>query len=258
MTDQIEKKQKVRSPNYPAITLERALDLTRTLHSNYNVTSVAFEVAAKALHYSSKSSAGMQTMAALSYYGLIDITGKAEDRRIKVTDLAFKIIMDDRPVSPERDAAIKQAALNPAIFKKIKEDYPKPLSDESGLAFDLKTKYKFNPGTVSDFISIYKKTMDFAKVYESDIMPEENNTDKESELIAAQEKTGSDLPGSIKSLAVKRNLKEREIANYPVDRGLNARIIFYGDSAITIRSIEKLIKLLDLNKEDFPETESEE
>jgi hypothetical protein len=52
--------------------------------------------------------------------------------------------------------------------------------------------------------------------------------------------------------------QEREIANYPVGRGLKARIFISGASPVTIKSIEKLIKLLELNKEDLPEISSDE
>jgi hypothetical protein len=53
-------------------------------------------------------------------------------------------------------------------------------------------------------------------------------------------------------------VNEREIANYPVGKGLKARILFSGERPITEESIEKLIKLLELNKNDLPEANEKE
>ena len=59
------------------------------------------------------------------------------------------------------------------------------------------------------------------------------------------------------SISISTN--EREIANYPVGRGLKARILFFsGETPITSESIDKLIKLLELNKEDLPDVIADE
>ena len=58
------------------------------------------------------------------------------------------------------------------------------------------------------------------------------------------------------SISISTN--EREIANYPVGRGLKARILFSGETPITSESIDKLIKLLELNKEDLPDVIADE
>ena len=51
-------------------------------------------------------------------------------------------------------------------------------------------------------------------------------------------------------------MNEREIANYPAGPGVTIRIMVSGGGAITQKSIEKLIKHLELDKEYFP-TENE-
>lgn len=256
MTDQTEKSIRLRSPNYPAFSLEQCIEKARVLFETFKRSGVAFEVASNALKHSPKSSVGKQVMAALSYYGLIEIEGRGNDRRVKVSDLAFNIIIDDRPDSSGRDTAIREAAMNPSIFKKIMDSYEGKHPADSALEYDLKTKYKFNPKTAKGFVKVFNNTMDFAKMYKNDIMPDENALHEETGMITQEDKIGAKGTApreTIKPLVTAGTGNEREIANYPVGRGLKAKITFYGDSAITIQSIEKLIQLLQLNKEDLPE-----
>lgn len=249
----MEKKTKIRSPNYPQYSLERCIESAKILNDKYARVPTPFELAIKAIGLSPKSSSGLQAMASLSYYELIEITGIGVERRIKITDLAFKILIDKRPESKERDAAIKEAALNPTFFKKIKEVYGNQIPDDSLLEYDLPIKFKFNPRTVKEFIRSFKDTMTFAKVYETDIMPDENELQKESGMITQGEKAKAKeifLTGIAG--------KEREKAAYSLGGDLKVRIVFSGNSVISEKAIEKLMKLLDINKEDFVEESHDE
>lgn len=248
-----QKKARVRSPNYPGYSLERCLELVSVLYENFKRTSNAFAVVTKGIGFSPTSSSGLQVMASLSYYGLINIEGTGINRRISISDLAYKIIIDKRPESKDRESAIKEAALNPAFFKKIKEFYKNQIPNDSSLEWDLTSKFKFNPGTVKEFIRVYKDTMDFAKVYENDIisgdqtLPEESimNEDVKPDGVKSGQNIVSSRPsgpiGSSSGL---------EIGNYLVGQNVWVRLIASG--TLTQKSIDKLIKFLTMNKEDFP------
>jgi hypothetical protein len=248
-------KKRIRSPNYPSLPLERSLRLVEALSKDHNRYFVPLEVAGKCWEISAKSSYMAQHIAALAAYGLIDSEGEKNSKKIKVSDLAFKILMDKRPDSEEREALIKEAALKPNIFKKIYETYPTVFPADASLDYELKTTHGFNPTSVSDFIDIFKQTFEFAKVYKSAIMGEEKIPIKEAEMLPTTDKIPfKELGKEPKPLRE----GEREIANYPVGKGLKARILFSGGTPITIESIDKLIKLLELNKEDLPESNEEE
>jgi hypothetical protein len=242
----MEKKKRIRSPNYPSLTLQKSLELVEALLKQHSRYFVALEVAGKCWDISAKSSYIAQHIAALMAYGLVDSEGEKDSKKIKVSDLAFKILSDKRPNSEDRETLIKEAALKPNMFKKIYENYPTVFPADDTLDYELKTKYGFNPDRVTDFINIFKQTFEFAKIYKSAIIGEEKTPIKEAEMLPTSDK-----------IPLKETMplgeKEREIANYPVGRGLKARILFSGETPITTESIEKLIKLLELNKEDLPE-----
>lgn len=253
-----QKKTKVRSPNYPGYSLERCIELVGVLYDTFKRTLNPHKVATEAIGFSPKSSAGMQVMASLSYYGLINVEGTGPNRRVSVSDLAFKIIIDKRPESKERASAIKAAALNPAFFKKIKEFYGGQIPNDNSLEYDLTTKFKFNPGTVMEFIRVFKDTMEFAKVYESDIITDENISEEDTGMISQEEKLepkGMIPPGTMRPPVRATAGNEREKALYSLGGDLKVRIVFSGASAISGTAIEKLMKLLAINKEDFIEEE---
>lgn len=257
-----EKKKRLRSPNYPFIALGEAIEFANILYRNQKQYWAAAEVAAKDWNFrSAKTSYMSQHVAALSSYGLIDIKGEGESKEIRISELAFNILIDERPQSEDREKLIKEAALKPAIFRKIYDAYPSGLPVEHTLDWELKTKYKFNPDSVKDFLKIFNKTLDYAKVYKSGIMGEQNNATEVPDMLNTdkslanqpQRGMGSPSPSPSPSPSFILDLREREIANYPIGRNLNARIIISGASPVTTDSIKKLMALLDLNKEDLHE-----
>src|SRR5262245_42753968 len=95
-------RKKERSPNYPAIDLETALARARVLREkegrNFTPVSAVF----KHWGYSSRSSGGLTTLAALKRFGLLDEQGAADSRQVRLSQFAQKILLDDRPGSQER------------------------------------------------------------------------------------------------------------------------------------------------------------
>jgi hypothetical protein len=208
-----------------------------TLFKDNNRYFVALEVAGKCWEISAKSSYIHQHIAALAAYGLIDSEGEKDSKKIKVSDLAFKILMDKRPDSEEREGLIKEAALKPNIFKKLYESYPTVLPADIHLEYELKTKHEFNPASVTDFIDIFKQTFEFAKIYKSAIMGEEKIPIKEAEMITKENQI---IPPQINSPG------ERMIG-FHAGKDLTIRVIASGEGTITQETIQKLIKHLKID-----------
>ncbi|MEK7280975.1 MAG: hypothetical protein AAB037_01310, partial [Chloroflexota bacterium] len=129
--------------------------------------------------YTSKSGNGLLTLAALIKFGLLATEGSGKERKARLTNLARKIILDDRPNSPERDAATREAALNPAIHKEMWGKYKNELPSDDNLRHELRYNEGFTDSGAVECIRELKGTWAYAKLAESATMPEEGK-DKQS------------------------------------------------------------------------------
>jgi hypothetical protein len=247
-----------RSPNYPSISLDRAMNLIEKLYDAYHRTAVPAKIGLETIGYSIKSSSGKQVLASLSYYGVITREGTKADEKIKISDLGFRILK--APSLSDRQSATRDAALKPAIFKKIYHDHPDSLPQNRLLEWELESTFDFNPNTIPDFIDVFKKTMGFAKIYESDIIEEESKAQEEVEPVESGEKdmknTTVQLTPSLPLPSITssgRLEEEREKANYPAGRGVTLRIIATGKGKITLEALEDVIKKLEMDKKYIAE-----
>jgi len=181
---------KKRSPKYPFISLEKAIERANELYIKDGMNTVGTAVAKDHWGYNPKSSGGLQTIGALNIYGLLESVGKGFDRKVKLTQLARRILLDKRETSPDRDKAIKEAALNPTIFLELYAKWQEtgPQSDES-LEHDLVFERNFNEKSVKDFIRIFKDTMLFAKLDGSATLSDEGSDMQDEDLACEVEKT---------------------------------------------------------------------
>ncbi len=227
----------------PKYTVDDCFGIEQCPAANkYQRHEVPVAIAQKTLGYSTTSSVASQVIATLSYYGLISSKGLREQRKIQVTDRAFTILMDKREESPERGIALREAALNPAIFKKLFDKYPRSIPADDILQHELIFSYNFNTSSVNDFVRIFRRTMKFAKVYESGIISEESDTTQENEPIMERDEQTTEYKGHIGlagGLLSAMDAEEHEIAKYPVGRDITIRLIASG--AITQKSIDHIL-----------------
>ncbi|RGP40807.1 hypothetical protein BPTFM16_01099 [Altererythrobacter insulae] len=160
-------KRKVgRSPAYPYISVQKAIDQARALFDQEGEYEAPLTSAAGAWGYSPKSSGGRQTLATMKYYGLIDISGEGDARKIRVSDIAKRIILDKREDDSEKRALIRKVALTPAAHKKLYDQYPNGLASDNSVEHFLVFDEGFKPDGAKDLIAEYKETATFAGVYQ--------------------------------------------------------------------------------------------
>src|SRR5688572_19657974 len=91
------KKSKHRSPNYPAIGLEKAIERADEVKKAAGRNAMPVTVAHSTWGY--KKGAGDQIVAALRAFGFVDVTGEGDKRQMKLTESAWRIIGN----APDRD-----------------------------------------------------------------------------------------------------------------------------------------------------------
>lgn len=154
-----------RSPNHPAFGLEEAEAKTAILYDAYQCHSVPMVTALQKLGLKSTSSSGMQALAALSAFGLIEVTGAGVKRHVKVSEDAAKIVGGHRDKQTLRQAA----AIAPNLHKELWDRF----HTKDGLAPDETISHylrwdraegTFIPQALEGFIEQFKNTVRFAKL----------------------------------------------------------------------------------------------
>ena len=173
---------RTRSPAYPFINLETAIKRAQEFYNHQLRNTASRVVAVKHWGYQEKSSGGLQTIAALIAYGLMQDEGTGEKRKLKLTPNAIRLILDKRPDSTERAQLIKEMALTPKIHGDLWDKWGGSLPEEQ-VRYTLTAEWEppFNEKTVDGFIKEYKDTIAFAKLSESDKVGSEDGNNGKSE-----------------------------------------------------------------------------
>lgn len=149
-----------RGPAYPYIHLAAAVDYTRKLYdyakrSPANLSALIRDK----WDMSPTSSSSVKIVAALRYFGLADLVAAGDSEALKISDRAYRILIDS-PESEERKRAMRAACLAPKAYKMCWDTWgaDMPPSMRSTLIFD----HGFIENTVDGFLGNYKKSVHFA------------------------------------------------------------------------------------------------
>ena len=166
-TDEAERggRIKERSPNFPFIDLETALRRAREFYLQEKRGSAPYSVTVSHWGYAESSSSGQQTVGALRAYGLMEDQGRGQDRRLRLSESALRILLDDRPNSNERDDLIRAAARSPAIYADIYEKWPDEQPSDGNLRHYLLFDRQFGEDAARRVIAILKQNEHLAGVF---------------------------------------------------------------------------------------------
>jgi|HubBroStandDraft_2_1064218.scaffolds.fasta_scaffold217489_2 hypothetical protein len=244
-----------RSPNYPFIPLEKAVERAKTLYNAEARHTVRFEVVAKHWGYAAKSSGAKQTVGALRYFGLISLETQGASRAIKLTDRALRILLDKR--EGERLKALQEAALSPKLYADLWAAWGKaPPSDDTAISH-LTFELAFNPTTAPAALAAYKETIAFAGLTSSAKVSEaaEGKTATDEQEHYDMEETANEptQSGQKQRVPVQHSPMmrgETESFRLPLG-GRVVRVLVQGEPP-TQAVIKKLIANLELNLDQFP------
>src|ERR1700730_13023145 len=155
-----------RSPAFPFIPVNKAIERAETFRVAEGGRPKHFSPlvsACKAWNVGVKTGTAIQTGAALGHYGLLEFEGSGEQRSARLTDLAFRILLDKQPLSPERDELIRQAALTPRIHAELWKNWPEGVASETKIETYLVRDRGFSESGARALIAQYKETIAFAK-----------------------------------------------------------------------------------------------
>lgn len=180
------KRSRVRSPAYPTIDLRQAIEKIERLYESEHRTAAPMEAIASAWGYSRASSALASAIAACKQYGLLDESGRGDDRLIEVSDRGFDLVVEPRD-SPRWIEAVTAAAAGPSIFVELSTQFGGHGSDANVRAFLLRKG--FNAKATKPCIRNYRRTTEFANSVgsgQSDVVESGLSSDTEVHRIMVQ------------------------------------------------------------------------
>jgi hypothetical protein len=175
-------KRKGRSPSYPGVGLQKALELAATIRQREGRNAAPINAVLGHWSYKPKSGAGLVAVAALKKFGLVTDAGSGDRRTVQLSDLAYRILVDEREASPEKQQLVKQAALTPVIHRTVWYKYAGNLPSDQTLSYFLKTEKGFTDVAVKEFIPQFRATVAFAQLSISDrVSSEGENEDQDDD-----------------------------------------------------------------------------
>lgn len=166
-----------RGPAYPYINLERAVEKATIIADKGAARQkMPPETFYKLWGMGAKSSGSRQTMAALNYYDLVEYVGRGTDRKVQLTELALRIVLDKQPNSSARKEAIQKAALEPQIFRELYDRYAPLLPDDVVIETYLKIERAFNDEGARATIKHFRDTMEYAGLDQPTNKPDERDS----------------------------------------------------------------------------------
>lgn len=155
-----------RSPAYPAISLDKAMQRVKQLYDQDRQYPIPVAKVASTWGYANLNGPAALAVSALKKFGLVDDEGSKEERTIAVSDLAVQIL--NHPAEDARERAIKEAALRPPIHREMWDQYGTNLPSEATLEWRLTRDRGFTDTGAKEFIREYVDTIIYAKLGEED------------------------------------------------------------------------------------------
>src|SRR6516225_4493602 len=204
-----------RSPSFPFISLGRAIERARAIAEVHKRSATSLTALGKALGYAPKSSGLLQTVAALRAYGLIEDIGQGEDRRIRLSDLAWRILHDTRlGVCQE---AIREAAMRPRLIA----EYAKKWLPNRPTAHDCISELHLDRGFNTEAAKL------FFKIFDETISLYLRNPDSLSEAVSVTARGSLTVDADVVSAAVPARASLRGRASLMADAAVE--VLFLGD-----------------------------
>jgi hypothetical protein len=180
------KAKKARSPSYPFINLEQAVKFAKILWEKEKREAALIPVVAAHWGYAPKSSGGILSASALKKYGLALEESTGDRRMIRLSDLALDIIRHEDSLA-ERAPLLKKAALNPEIHRDLWET--KRDSSDASIHKYLEFDKKFTSAAANSVIKVYRDTISFAKLTDSDSVANTEQPEEEFPIGPPADKT---------------------------------------------------------------------
>lgn len=227
---------KVRSPNYPSMSLGPALEAVRPAYEKEHRNKMARSVLAKHMGYSSLNGRALGKIGAVRAYGLIEGSGD----ELRISDDTVKALMAPAG-SGERTDALARLANRPQLFQELTKEFPTTMPSIDNLKYAL-IKRNFIPDAAEKAAKSYLATMNLVGGIQDEYNPLDDDTADD-----VGEVDDTPPPPPPPGNKVKIMAGERELTTGLLAKDASFRLIVSG--AIGVKEIDRLIQKLQIDKE---------
>lgn len=254
-----------RSPNYPYVDLQRAVELATKFYEKYKTHSTPEKLAAECWGYSAKSSGTQRVVGALVDYGLVTVKQNAAPlgRELAITENARKVILK----ADGYEAILANMAVSPPIYGDLWQKYGAEIPPESLIQQYLIFTKKFNDDSAKHVSGSFKRTVAYANPSkmnkfsdEGGEKSEENeNADNSSgNFVKADDSESRQAEKNKSFVPSKPNMTDTQEMKFPLSKGREA--VLYVPKGMTGKDFEllsgylKLAENASLANEENPES----
>ncbi|MEK6556427.1 MAG: hypothetical protein AABZ31_14360, partial [Bdellovibrionota bacterium] len=196
---------------------------------------------AKLIGFAGLSGPSRTVLSGIKKYGLIEDTNSG----LRVSDLAVGILVDPKG-SEERKLALQKAAFSPALFAEFWTQFgSQKVSDEILKATLIKRGFMKHAAETS--VSNYRETVQFLEEEAGSVQTSEEVSNPSLSANANKQPTHEPQRPADNNVELTAG---KDVLVYRISADCSVRLIF--DGPVTVKRIEKLIAMLDLNKDAFP------
>lgn len=234
-----------RSPLFPYVGLEQSIEYSEQLFSKARRSVVRLSDAAMIWGHSPTSSSVLRIVAALTTFGLAEDSGSGDERKVQISELALRILEDDRVGAKEegkREAAAK-AHIIVDVHSKWGDERPSDPIALSALKFD----FGFGSSAAKRFLRVYDNTVPFLKerIRRPDVEIKQTSSDHDrlEGQDLSNERESNQSFGTIRNSWFTAKLPDGPTASILTSREM------------TSRNLGSLIRLLEVLHQDMLEAE---
>jgi hypothetical protein len=161
------KTKRQRSPNYPAVGLQNAVERARKLYDADGPPGSTLAAAFERIGFSNAHGQAQAVMSALKKFGLLEYV----DGRMVPTKLAIDVF--EFPENhPRHIAALQEMALKPIIYAELVEQFREHarLPSDDSLRPELVSDKGFNKLAVDGFLSDFRSSLEYAGLLEGNTL----------------------------------------------------------------------------------------
>jgi hypothetical protein len=230
---------RVRSPNYPALSLPQAIEAVTKIHGAEQHLAAPKEVVAKHLGYANFHGLAGRIVSAVEKYGLLEEVNRD---KLKVSPLAMSILF---PATPEeKQKAVNEAAFKPPLFAAIRDEWQGSRPSDENLRVYLVRK-KFASDALDRVIEVYKETMDLVTPESGRYGPANVGQSGQKQENPPMQTTGQQI--------VARSAPSGPPQSGPMRVSFNGDLLEVSAILADAEAVDRLVKALQANKALLPE-----